>query len=112
MSYPKHLQDRGEAITAAKNAAAVLNAKSEQLREAIDDLDERLRSACQTRSGVSGSAVRRTPIAWAMALAIAGAVGIKPLSPMPFDPCGPGPSAFSTRMLRKSAGRSSIVGMR
>ena len=42
--------------------------------------------ACQTRSGVSGNAVRRTSIARAIALAMAGAVGIRPLSPMPLDP--------------------------
>src|SRR5205823_6575820 len=68
--------------------------------------------ARHTRSGVIGRSVILTPIARAIALATAGAVGMSPLSPIPLAPYGPGPSPFSTRMLRYSSGRSLITGTR
>ena len=43
-------------------------------------------SAASTLSGVAGTAVRRAPVAWRMALRMAGAVGIKTCSPRPLAP--------------------------
>ena len=46
-------------------------------------------SCAQTRSGVIGSARTRAPVALAIALPIAAAVGTQGGSPTPFDPHGP-----------------------
>ena len=43
----------------------------------------------QTRSGVMGSCRRRTPVASAIALAMAGAVQLTVISPTPLAPKGP-----------------------
>ena len=52
--------------------------------------------AASTRVGVAGTVVTSTPVAWRMALRIAGAVGISTCSPSPLAPNGPSGSATST----------------
>ena len=47
------------------------------------------RMAARTRVGVAGTLVTSTPVAWRMALRIAGAVGISTCSPSPLAPNGP-----------------------
>ncbi len=42
--------------------------------------------AARTRSGVAGTWARRAPVAWRMALRIAGAVGMRQCSPRPLAP--------------------------
>ena len=67
--------------------------------------------AARTRSGVAGTRVSRTPVAWWTALRIAGAVGISAGSPMPLAPNGPSGSASSIRM-HSMGGISPMVGIR
>ena len=68
-------------------------------------------SAARNRSGVAGACRTRTPVACAIALKIAGAVGISAGSPTPFAPCGPSGSGSSIR-ITSIGGTSPNVGMR
>ena len=54
--------------------------------------------AASTRVGVAGTVVTSTPVAWRMALRIAGAVGISTCSPSPLAPNGPSGSGTSIRI--------------
>ena len=56
------------------------------------------RIAARMRAGVAGTLVTSTPVAWRMALRIAGAVGISTCSPNPLAPNGPSGSGTSIRM--------------
>src|SRR5262249_5008346 len=67
--------------------------------------------AASTRVGVAGTVVTRTPVAWRMALRMAGAVGISTCSPNPLAPNGPSGSGTSTRIVSIS-GTSPMVGIR
>ena len=64
-----------------------------------------------TRSGVSGMRLIRAPVAFLTALAIAAAVGTRPISPRPFAPYGPRGSFVSTHSER-IGGISVAVGIR
>ncbi len=52
------------------------------------------------------------PVASRTAAATAGATHRSAPSLMPFEPYGPGPSAFSTTSLSSLRGRSMLVGIR
>ena len=67
--------------------------------------------AASTRVGVAGTVVTSTPVAWRMALRIAGAVGISTCSPSPLAPNGPSGSGTSIRIVSIS-GTSPMVGIR
>src|SRR5262245_51244902 len=58
-------------------------------RERVDAHASSSCEAAQTRSGVIGSWRTRSPVSFAIALAIAPAVGTHGGSPIPFDPRGP-----------------------
>src|SRR2546423_6475950 len=69
------------------------------------------RRARNTASGVSGSAVRRTPQASSMALAIAGDTQNVAVSPTPFAPNGPIDRYESTTSFSIACGTSRIAGI-
>ena len=64
-----------------------------------------------TFSGVSGRSGTRAPMAWATALAMAGATGVSAGSPMPLAPNGPSPLRDS-RMMHSTLGTPMDVGIR
>ncbi|OIQ69632.1 hypothetical protein GALL_487650 [mine drainage metagenome] len=69
------------------------------------------RIAARSRCGKAGNCNNRAPLAWRIALRIAGAVGISTCSPNPFAPNGPSGSGTSIRIERIS-GMSPMVGIR
>ena len=84
---------RGDVASHRAGVAADLAAAAASGAEAIGELAHQappcFRIAARTRSGVAGTRVMRTPVAWWMALRIAGAVGISACSPTPLAPKGP-----------------------
>ena len=66
--------------------------------------------ASAMRSGVSGSSVRRTPVASWMALAMAAGAGMMGGSPTPRAPKGPEGDGTSTMMV-SILGRSAAVSL-
>src|SRR5690606_18625079 len=69
------------------------------------------RMAASMRDGVAGTLSTITPVAWRIALSMAGAVGISTCSPNPLAPNGPSGSGTSTSMV-SMGGTSPMVGMR
>src|SRR5581483_9262349 len=89
----------------------------ERLQRILDRIggDERRDAHCaalHTRSAVAGSSYTRDPIAFAIAFAIAPAVGTHGGSPTPFEPFGPpfcaGVSTHSTSILGASEAVTSL----
>src|SRR5439155_3189933 len=69
------------------------------------------RNARNTRSGVSGISIMRTPVASNSAFPIAGETENMPVSPIPRAPNGPCRSGTSTSSPVSSLGRSSMPGI-